>query len=244
MHGWVLSQLGHTQIHTPIHACLFQTSHHKGSPHKYVRPNITTSGPLAVTAGRHPLLEALLHHRHGPCGGNDHNNGSGNNTHHGTQPGAPGSQGPGSGGVFTAAAANAGWAGGGGPGAWAAAGAGGGGGSLAGGGGAAGVGNGPRAYAANDSYMSEAATLHLIAGPNMAGKSTYLKQVMCRCAEIPQRVGGVGSSDTCAQTHTHRRSPCCASWPRSAATSRRASCPSRAWPLTENPNQLACWTAV
>jgi hypothetical protein len=42
--------------------------------------------------------------------------------------------------------------------------------------GAAAGGGGPRACAANDVYVSEAATLHLITGPNMAGKSTYLKQ--------------------------------------------------------------------
>ena len=30
---------------------------------------------------------------------------------------------------------------------------------------------------ANDTYISEASCLHVISGPNMSGKSTYLKQV-------------------------------------------------------------------
>ncbi|KAI8469891.1 MAG: muts domain V-domain-containing protein [Monoraphidium minutum] len=105
-----------------------------GSPHEYVRPQITPSGPLAITAGRHPLLEALLHHRHGPA-------------------------------AAGGAAAGGGGFGGGGFGA-----------RCGGGGGGGGAFAAPVAYAANDTYVSDAATLHLIAGPNMAGKSTYLKQ--------------------------------------------------------------------
>jgi hypothetical protein len=93
-----------------------------GSPHEYVRPRITRSGPLAITAGRHPMIEALLHSRHG-------------------------------GGAAPPAAALPAPAGDG---------------PIAGG--------GPRAFIANDTYISEAASLHLIAGPNMAGKSTYLRQ--------------------------------------------------------------------
>jgi DNA mismatch repair ATPase MutS len=110
----------------------------KGSPHEYVRPRITRAGPLAITAGRHPLLEALLHHRHGAA------------------PPAPAAAGGAAGmAAFGLAAAGGGAPGGdGGPG------------SVA----------GPCAYAPNDVYVSEAATLHLITGPNMAGKSTYLKQ--------------------------------------------------------------------
>ncbi|KIZ06394.1 DNA mismatch repair protein MSH4 [Monoraphidium neglectum] len=109
-----------------------------GSPHEYVRPRITPSGPLAVTAGRHPLLEALLHNRHGPAAAAAAAAGLD------APPARPGRrQGPG---------------------------------AAGGGSGAAAVFVAPVAYAANDTYASEAATLHLITGPNMAGKSTYLKQ--------------------------------------------------------------------
>lgn len=100
-----------------------------GSPHSYVRPQITRAGPLAITAGRHPLLEALLHHRgRGAAGAAGAASAAGALA--GALPRHP-----------AAAAAAAG------------------------------------AFTPNDAYASEAATLHVIAGPNMAGKSTYLKQV-------------------------------------------------------------------
>jgi hypothetical protein len=120
-----------------------------------VRPRITPSGPLAVTAGRHPLLEALLHNRHGPAAAAAAAAGLD------APPARPGRrQGPG---------------------------------AAGGGSGAAAVFVAPVAYAANDTYASEAATLHLITGPNMAGKSTYLKQAR-RVFKQPSRSRGLKSS--------------------------------------------------
>jgi hypothetical protein len=36
---------------------------------------------------------------------------------------------------------------------------------------------GEESFQANDTYMSDCSSLHIITGPNMSGKSTYLKQV-------------------------------------------------------------------
>lgn len=120
-----------------------------GSPHEYVRPRVTRGGPLAITGGRHPLLEALLHHRHGaPL---RDGRGAGDGSAEGAAGGVWGAlpyAGGGADGTVAAATATAG-------------------GALC----------APREYAPNDTYVSQAATLHLITGPNMAGKSTYLKQV-------------------------------------------------------------------
>lgn len=68
-----------------------------GSDGDFCRPSFTTSGPLAITKGRHPLLQAIKD---------------------------PGFE-----------------------------------------------------CKPNDTYISSACTLHLLTGPNMSGKSTYLKQV-------------------------------------------------------------------
>lgn len=133
-----------------------------------MRPQITPSGPLAITAGRHPLLEALLHHRH--CAA------------------APRPQGWAAPAPGSAAADGAGGA----PSAAEAAG----GGQFA----------APVAYAANDTYVSEAATLHLITGPNMAGKSTYLKQARGRGqGEFGAGGGGVERLPTHCVCASHQR---------------------------------------
>lgn len=128
-----------------------------GSPHEYVRPNITASGPLAITAGRHPLLEGLLHQRQGPASAAAAASDARGSA--GVAGGAFGDFGPFGGELGSQAA-------------------------VRGTRDVMGAGAGPQGYAANDTYVSEAATLHLITGPNMAGKSTYLKQasgIGCCC---------------------------------------------------------------